>query len=58
MLTFWKFKLWKIREIFEEQEAWYDGFSTMYVGDDGLIWKHVADKVSFHNPEIFIDYKT
>lgn len=26
--------------------SWYDGFSTMYVGDDGLIYKHVADKVS------------
>lgn len=25
--------------------SWYDGFSTMYVGDDGLIYKHVADKV-------------
>lgn len=24
---------------------WYDGFSTMYIGDDGLIYKHVADKV-------------
>lgn len=24
---------------------WYDGFSTMYVADDGLIYKHVADKV-------------
>lgn len=24
---------------------WYDGFSTFYVGSDGLIHKHVADKV-------------
>lgn len=46
MLQFWRFKLWNIREIFESQEAWYDGFSTMYVGsDDGLIYRHVADKV-------------
>lgn len=45
MLTFWRFKLWNIKEVFENQEAWYDGFSTMYVGDDGLIRKHVADKV-------------
>ncbi|CAO1361257.1 unnamed protein product [Diamesa hyperborea] len=45
MLNFWKYKLWKIREIFEDTEAWYDGFSTFYMGSDGLIYKHVADKV-------------
>jgi len=45
MFQFWKYKLWKIRDIFEDQEAWYDGFSIMYLGEDGLIQKHVADKV-------------
>lgn len=25
--------------------SWVDGFSTMYVGSDGKIFKHVADKV-------------
>lgn len=45
MLNFWKFKLWKLKEIFEDQEAWYDGFSTFSVGSNGLIYKHVADKV-------------
>lgn len=44
MLTFWRYKLWKIKEIFEDQEAWYDGFSIFYVGSDGLIYKHVADR--------------
>lgn len=24
---------------------WYDGFSVFHVGPDGLIYKHVADKV-------------
>ena len=24
---------------------WYDGFSTFYVGNDGKIFKHVADKM-------------
>jgi len=24
---------------------WYDGFSTFYVGGDGLVYRHVADKV-------------
>lgn len=46
MLTFWKFKIWKLKEeIAEHQELWYDGFSTFYVGSDGLVCKHVADKV-------------
>lgn len=25
--------------------SWIDGFSTMYVGNDGKIFKHVADRV-------------
>uniref|UniRef100_A0A182KB31 Uncharacterized protein n=1 Tax=Anopheles christyi TaxID=43041 RepID=A0A182KB31_9DIPT len=45
MLQFWKYKLWKLKEIFEGQEAWYDGFSVLYVGPDGLVSKHVADKI-------------
>ncbi|XP_061717985.1 uncharacterized protein LOC133525660 [Cydia pomonella] len=42
---FWKYKLWNMKEAFADQELWYDGFSTFYVGGDGLIQKHVADKV-------------
>ncbi|XP_055842848.1 uncharacterized protein C6orf136 [Episyrphus balteatus] len=45
MFQFWKVKLWKFKEILDQQEAWYDGFSTCYVGPDGLIYKHVADRV-------------
>jgi Uncharacterized conserved protein (DUF2358) len=45
MLNFWKFKLWKLKEVFEGQEAWYDGFSTFHVGSDGVIYKHVCDKM-------------
>lgn len=45
MFTFWKYKLWKIRDVLNETEAWYDGFSTFYLGDDGLIIKHVVDKM-------------
>ncbi|XP_052868950.1 uncharacterized protein C6orf136 homolog isoform X1 [Anopheles cruzii] len=45
MLQFWKYKLWKLKEIFNDQEAWYDGFSVLYVGSDGLISKHVVDKI-------------
>ncbi|XP_014207046.1 uncharacterized protein LOC106638415 [Copidosoma floridanum] len=45
LINFWKFKFWKIRESLKEAEAWHDGFSTFYVGDDGLVFKHVADKI-------------
>ncbi|XP_005186591.1 uncharacterized protein C6orf136 [Musca domestica] len=45
MLNFWKYKLWDIKGIFENQEAWYDGFSILYLGDNGLIYKHIVDKV-------------
>ncbi|CAB3367881.1 Hypothetical predicted protein [Cloeon dipterum] len=44
-LQFYNFKLWKMKEIWDQQEAWYDGFSTFYVGGDGTIYKHVADKM-------------
>lgn len=53
MLMFWKFKVWKLRDqIQQHQELWYDGFSTFYVGGDGLIYKHVADKVMPDDDEI------
>ncbi|KAJ8734330.1 hypothetical protein PYW07_014881 [Mythimna separata] len=42
---FWKYKLWNMKEVFKDQELWYDGFSTFYVGSDGLIQKHIVDKV-------------
>lgn len=29
----------------EDQESWYDGFSTFYVNSDGVIYKHVCDKM-------------
>uniref|UniRef100_A0A0A9XDY3 Uncharacterized protein C6orf136 n=2 Tax=Lygus hesperus TaxID=30085 RepID=A0A0A9XDY3_LYGHE len=51
MVMFWKFKLWKMREIFDNQDSWYDGFSTFYVGSDGKVFKHVADKVMPENDE-------
>ncbi|KAL4703766.1 hypothetical protein ACJJTC_002901 [Scirpophaga incertulas] len=42
---FWKYKLWNLKEVFQDQELWYDGFSTFYLGSDGRIQKHIADKV-------------
>ncbi|XP_041974412.1 uncharacterized protein LOC121729837 isoform X2 [Aricia agestis] len=43
--NFWKYKLWNMKEVWKSQELWYDGFSTFYVGGDGLVQKHVADKM-------------
>jgi hypothetical protein len=45
MVMFWKYKLWDIKEMFESQEKWYDGYSTFYVGSDGQVSKHVLDKL-------------
>lgn len=43
--TFWKFKFWDIKEQIEKEPAWYDGFSTFYMNEDGKIFKHVVDKL-------------
>ncbi|KAH8237346.1 hypothetical protein KR038_010153 [Drosophila bunnanda] len=45
MFQFWKYKIWQLKEVLKDQEAWYDGYSVCYLGDDGLIAKHVVDKV-------------
>ncbi|GAB0092245.1 Sulfhydryl oxidase [Sergentomyia squamirostris] len=45
MFFFWKYKLWNLKETFENMDSWYDGFSTFYIGPDGLIIKHVVDKI-------------
>lgn len=44
MFQFWKFKLWRIKDV--AQESWYDGFSTFYLAEDGLIKKHVVDNIT------------
>uniref|UniRef100_A0A1I8NUI0 Uncharacterized protein n=1 Tax=Stomoxys calcitrans TaxID=35570 RepID=A0A1I8NUI0_STOCA len=45
MLNFWKYKLWDLKGVFASQEAWYDGFSILHLGDNGLIYKHIVDRV-------------
>ncbi|EDX08472.1 GD24989 [Drosophila simulans] len=45
MFQFWKYKIWQLKEVLKDQEAWYDGYSVCYLGDEGLIVKHVVDKV-------------
>ncbi|XP_076233501.1 uncharacterized protein LOC143178621 [Calliopsis andreniformis] len=44
-LSFWKFRLWNFKEYLNNREAWYDGFSTFYVNNDGKVFKHVVDKL-------------
>lgn len=54
----WKFKLWEMRQMFDEnQEAWYDGFSIFCVGSDGLVYKHIADKMQPDNDEACVVQK-
>ncbi|KOX79089.1 hypothetical protein WN51_09899 [Melipona quadrifasciata] len=43
-LTFWKIKVWNAKEQTDNAAAWYDGFSTFYVNNDGKIFKHIVDK--------------
>ncbi|KAG7159948.1 hypothetical protein Hamer_G017389, partial [Homarus americanus] len=45
MFQFWKIKLWNWKGIVDQMESWYDGFSTFYVGGDGVVHKHVADSM-------------
>lgn len=45
MFQFWKYKVWQLKEVLKDQEAWYDGYSVCFLGEDGLISKHVVDKV-------------
>lgn len=45
MFQFWKIKLWNWKTVTDQMESWYDGFSTFYVGGDGLVYKHVADSM-------------
>ncbi|KAH8405756.1 hypothetical protein KR215_008303 [Drosophila sulfurigaster] len=45
MFQFWKYKVWQLKEVLKDQEAWYDGYSVCFLGQDGLIHKHVVDKV-------------
>lgn len=48
-LLFWRIKLWKLKETVKSEESWYDGFSIFYVGGDGKVYKHIADKMQPDN---------
>ncbi|XP_011505922.1 PREDICTED: uncharacterized protein LOC105368585 [Ceratosolen solmsi marchali] len=45
LFAVWKFKIFKLNKSLEKLETWYDGYSIFYVGEDGLIFKHIADKM-------------
>lgn len=41
-----QFRVWRPREMIEKHNSpWIDGFSTFDVNQDGLIIRHIADKV-------------
>ena len=35
-----------ILQFWSAARVWYEGYSTFHVGDDNMIFKHVADTVS------------
>lgn len=43
LFQFWKIRLWDWKTVTSQMESWYDGFSIFSVGEDGLVYKHVAD---------------
>jgi hypothetical protein len=45
LLKFWKFSLWRRQELQKQIASWYDGISYFDIGSDGLVWRHIADKV-------------
>jgi len=38
-------QMWKRGNLDKAADSWYDGYSTFYVDDDNMIYKHRADKV-------------
>jgi len=58
ILTFWRYKLQDIKKLLTQTDTWLDGFSTFYVGEDGKIFKHTADKVmpdEYRTPNVVAD---
>lgn len=45
MITFWKIKLWNMKEVSNILEVWHDGISTFHVNGNGIIYKVVVDKL-------------
>lgn len=45
ILRFWKVKIWNWKSVEDQMVHWYDGFSTFYVGADGLVHTHIADSM-------------
>ncbi|XP_034948324.1 uncharacterized protein C6orf136 homolog [Chelonus insularis] len=42
----------------DRKETWYDGFSTFFVGSDGKVFKHIADKMMPDNDPVQDKEKT
>ncbi|XP_023216555.1 uncharacterized protein LOC111619123 [Centruroides sculpturatus] len=45
LFMFWKFVLWEWKKMMEKETEWVDGFSVFFIGPDGLVYKHVCDKM-------------
>ncbi|KAK2582441.1 hypothetical protein KPH14_004751 [Odynerus spinipes] len=58
IFTFWKYKLWKMKETLANADVWYDGFSTYYVDANGKVYKHVVDKMMPDQDHLYEKEKT
>ena len=58
MLKFWRHKLWRKEELQKQAEKWYDGISYFDIGSDGLIWRHIADKIEEDKDQLIAKSKT
>lgn len=45
VLMLWKHKVMNVENLPQEETEWLDGFSVFSVGSDGLINKHICDKM-------------
>ncbi|CAL1297499.1 unnamed protein product [Larinioides sclopetarius] len=46
LLNFWKLQTTSWQEFLNDEADWLDGFSVFSVGPDGLIYKHMCDKMT------------
>lgn len=45
LFFFWNFRVWEWKEMMKNESEWIDGFSIFEVGGDGLVHKHICEKM-------------
>lgn len=52
MIQPWKIKVWEVKQTIKKESEWHDGFSVLYLRNDGLIYKHRMQRVMENNDEL------